>query len=322
MNKGQLAGRAALLAIALTMGACSGTAPATTPGPTSQPTPTPTPTTLPTPSPTPAGALSQAQQKYALLARFGPISWCDPDYYPIAVQDEQVLAEQRLPEIKADSSTYDAIVDHLGITADSELSAGDKLAIYREWKLLNAVHLEAASDGLSAFDLITIKNEGLGQGEHSTGTIDASGNIEIALQEDSFLTACPICLARGTLIDTPSGPVRVEDLQPGDMVWTLDAAGRRVAMPLLRTGSTPVPSSHQVVHLVLDDGRELWVSPGHPLTDGRLAGDLRTSDLVDGSLVVRAERVAYTGGATFDILPDGGTGFYWANGILIASTLR
>ena len=33
------------------------------------------------------------------------------------------------------------------------------------------------------------------------------------------------------------------------------------------------------------------------------------------------ERLAYTGHATFDLLPAGDTGFYWANGILIGSTL-
>lgn len=316
MNARRSARSIGLVGAALLLVACSVGG-----GPSPTPPPTPTTTPSPSPSPTPTNTLSQAQLKYALLTRLGPISWCDPDFYPIAHQDEQLLAEQRLPEIQADSETYQAVLDHLGITDDRDLSAGDKLAIYREWKLLNAVHLEPAGDGRAAFDLITITDEGLGQGVHTTGTIAANGTIEITLSEDSFLTACPICLARGTLIDTPTGPARVEDLRPGDLVWTLDAAGRRVAMPLLRTGSTPVPDSHRVVHLVLDDGRELWVSPGHPLADGREAGDLRESDLVDGGRAVTAELVSYAGGATFDILPDGPTGFYWANGILIASTL-
>lgn len=284
--------------------------------------PTPSPSPSPTPSPTPSPAVSQASLKYALLARFGPISWCDPDYYPIAHEDEQVLAEQRLPEIQADTATFEAIRQHLGLMADKAFTDADKLAIYREWKLLNAVHFEPAGDGRFAFDLITIANEGLGEGVHTTGTIDANGTIEITLQEDSFLTSCPICLSRGTLIDTPNGLVAVEQLRVGDLVWTVDAAGRRVAMPLLRVGSTPVPVSHRVVHVVLDDGRELWVSPGHPLADGRTAGELRPSDLVDGARVVTAELVGYAGGATFDILPEGATGHYWANGILLGSTLR
>jgi hypothetical protein len=51
-------------------------------------------------------------------------------------------------------------------------------------------------------------------------------------------------------------------------------------------------------------------------------GHLRASDEVDGGRVVIAELVEYSGGETFDILPDGATGAYWANGILLASTLR
>jgi hypothetical protein len=30
----------------------------------------------------------------------------------------------------------------------------------------------------------------------------------------------------------------------------------------------------------------------------------------------------YRGGMTFDLLPSGSTGSYWANGILLASTLQ
>ena len=306
----------AILAVACTV------SPSPSSSPSSTPTPSPSPSLPPPPSPTPAGTLGEAQLKYILLARFGPISWCDPDFYPVAHADEQVLAEQRLPEIQADAATYQAIRDELGIADDSDLSDADKLAIYGEWKLLNAVHLEPTGDGGAAFDLITITNEGLGQGVHETGTIAADGTIDIAVQEDSFLTSCPICLARGTLIDTPNGSVPVQDLRPGDVVWTIDAAGRRVAAPLLKTGSMPVPDSHRVVHVVLDDGRELWVSPGHPLTDGRSAGDLKTGDHLDGALVRVAELVGYDGGATFDILPNSATGYYWANGIVLGSTLR
>ena len=104
-------------------------------------------------------------------------------------------------------------------------------------------------------------------------------------------------------------------------VWTSDAAGRRVLGRVLAVGSTPVPDSHRVVHLVLEDGRTLDVSPGHPLTDGRRLGDLHPGDLADDARVVSADLVRYTGGATFDLLTSGSSGSYWANGILIASTL-
>ncbi len=73
---------------------------------------------------------------------------------------------------------------------------------------------------------------------------------------------------------------------------------------------------------MLDDGRRLWVSPGHDLPDGRTAGELAAGDSLDGARVVSTELAAYAGGATFDLLPAGESGFYWANGILLASTLR
>jgi hypothetical protein len=38
-------------------------------------------------------------------------------------------------------------------------------------------------------------------------------------------------------------------------------------------------------------------------------------------VVVSIECVTYDAGATYDILPDGGVGEYWANGILLKSTL-
>jgi hypothetical protein len=104
-------------------------------------------------------------------------------------------------------------------------------------------------------------------------------------------------------------------------VWTTDAAGQRVAGLVLEVGSTPVRATHEVVHLVLSDGRIVDVSPGHRLPDGRRLGDLREGDVADGATVVSARLEAYDGGATFDLLPSGPTGNYWANGILLASTL-
>ncbi len=90
---------------------------------------------------------------------------------------------------------------------------------------------------------------------------------------------------------------------------------------VVAVGTTPVPAWHRVVHLVLADGRSLIASPLHPLADGRLLGAISPGDLVDGSTVVSAESEPYDGGATFDLLPAGPTGTYWADGVLLASTL-
>ena len=104
-------------------------------------------------------------------------------------------------------------------------------------------------------------------------------------------------------------------------MWTRDRLGRRVPAVVVQTGSMAVPRSHEVVRLVLADGRTVLVSPGHPLPDGRPVAALRDGDAFDGSTVASVHRFPYEGGRTFDLLPSGGTGIYWANGIELGSTL-
>jgi hypothetical protein len=104
-------------------------------------------------------------------------------------------------------------------------------------------------------------------------------------------------------------------------VWTISANGRPVLGIIQRTAANPTPVDHVVVHLVLADGRELRASPGHPLADGRLLGSLSVSDQVDGSSVVSVARDAYGSRTTYDILPSGPTGAYWADGVALGSTI-
>ncbi len=281
--------------------------------------PFPTPTLSPTPSPAPGG-LTQAQLKYKLVDRFGRLLFCDPDYYPVARADEQSLAHERLPGIQQDAPTFSAILSHLGITPAGSYTADQELAIYRDWKMLNALRLEQV--GGEFHFLAIFGSASTQQGTRVDGAIDQRGNVTVASQAASGPPPCPICLARGTRIATPSGDVAVEDLGIGDVVWTLSAAGARVAAPLVEIGSTPVPSTHRVVHLLLSDGRTVYVSPGHPTADGRKVGDLVAGNVYDGAIVASAELTPYAGGATFDVLPTGATGTYWANGVLLGSTLR
>jgi hypothetical protein len=247
--------------------------------------------------------------------------FCDPDFYPVARSDETELAVSRYPEIRSDGPTYAAITAHLQVATTVEPTRAQKLSIYREWKALNALVLTPTGAAYS-FDYIAADAPDAKSGSHVTGTIDASGAINVATRQPSGPPMCPICLARGSLIDTPSGPVPVEDLRVGMTVWTGDRTGGRRAAPLVATGSTPVPTTHRVVHLVLRDGRSLDVSPGHPLADGRPVGSVRAGDLVDGAVVASMTLQPYAGGATFDVLPAGPAGTYWANGILIGSTLK
>jgi hypothetical protein len=279
--------------------------------------PNPTPTPSPTPSPAPGG-LTQAQLKYRLVDQFGRLLFCDPDYYPVARADEGALAHQRLPEIQKDAPTFSAILAHLGIAPAASYTSDQELAIYRDWKMLNAIKLEQVGGGFHFLGIFGTPQ----QASRVDGTIDERGNVTVASRTPSGQPPCPICLARGTRIATPAGDIAVEDLNVGDVVWTQDMDGARIARPLVEIGSTPVPATHRVIQLRLSDGRAVDVSPRHPTADGRKVGDLVAGDGYDGAVVVSAELIPYAGGATFDVLPAGATGTYWANGVLLGSTIR
>jgi len=286
------------------------------PPPTEGPSPTPVPAT-PIPS-LPFASLSPTELKYRVLDQFPDFFFCDPDYYPVAQADEMELAQARFPELQANREEFEVILDRHGLSGNSTFTDDEELLIYREHKKLNAIFFQVVGNQYQ-FQIQT-GTEGQ-QGSFITGTIDGNGSIDIQKQEQSFPT-CPICLAEGTLIDTPQGLIAVQDLRLGDSVWTMDKSGDRVAATIVRTSRVPVPTRHQVIHVILSDGRELWASPGHPTAYGRILDDLEVNDLLDGARVIGMRRLSYGETATYDLLPSGDTGFYWANGILMGSTLK
>ena len=155
----------------------------------------------------------------------------------------------------------------------------------------------------------------------ASGTVDPSGTVRVDFVKRNLFVPCPVCLARNTRIATPGGFVRVQDVRAGMTVWSTDRAGRRIRAVVVGVGRTAVPPTHEVVRLVLADGRTAFVSPGHPTPDGTPVGELRLGMAFDGSTVVSTRRIAYSGGFTYDLLPSGPTGTYFANGILLGSTL-
>lgn len=277
-------------------------------------------TTPPAPSSTPAPTLTKAQVRYALIERFGPHWFCDPDEYPVARGDEAQLAIQRFADIKADRESWTAITAHVGDPGGNP-TPDQKLVLYRAWKQLNSINLESVGNERYRFDYLAVPAAGQNQGTRTAGLIDSHGAITVEQQEQAGEPPCPICLARGTRIATPGGEIAVEDIRVGMEVWSLDERGRQIAVTVQEVGQTHVPSSHRMVRLELGDGRVLYASPGHPLADGRLLGGIRVGDLVDGASVISAAIVAYAGGATFDLLPSGPTHLYVANDIVLRSTL-
>jgi hypothetical protein len=145
-----------------------------------------------------------------------------------------------------------------------------------------------------------------------------------AVTEVDLLLGVPmgigICLAAQDTIATPSGQVVVSQLHEGMLVWTLDLAGHRVAAPIQLVTHTPAPAGHHVVRLMLADGRVVEASPAHPAADGRRVGGLNVGESLDGSVIVRVDQLPYLGD-TWDLLPAGPTGVYWAGDIALKSTL-
>lgn len=129
------------------------------------------------------------------------------------------------------------------------------------------------------------------------------------------------CLSSETLISTPDGNVPIIGLRPGMSIFTLDMNGNKVIKPIELVSKASVPDGYAICHLILDGGRELFVSGGHPTADAREISDLTPDDMLDGAHLISMEKVRYRLGYTYDLLPAGDTGFYWANGVLLGSTL-
>jgi len=261
---------------------------------------------------------TQPQLEYRLLAKYSDVFWCDPDYYPVArAGQEQQNAITQFPVIQSNQREFSAILEQLKITAKTDYSDSEKLLVYREYKKLTYAAQMTAGDNGYWFDLRT----GTGQGQHITGSISNSGTITETNREASVNT-CPICLTEGTLIDTPDGQIPVEQVVKGMSVWSLDDSGKRIAAVIVKTAATPVPLSFRAVRIELSDGRSVTASPGHPTAEGRAIVDYQAGDMLDGTQVMKIDFINYESAMTFDFLPDSTSGLYWANKVILKSTLK
>jgi hypothetical protein len=260
---------------------------------------------------------SQYQLKYLLIQKYPDVFWCDPDYYPVNREgQEQANSLEQFSAISSNHPEFRAILDHLNMSVKTAYSDQEKLAFYREFKKLN--YAVSLTDSGSPY--IFVVRVGKNQGSRIEGTINSTGQIVELKNEVSFNT-CPICLTEGTLISTPRGPIAVELLEVGTMVWTQNEAGEPDPVPILKTGSTALPADFLVIRILLADGRELSASPGHPSADLIPLDDYKIGDSLDGSIIIQLEETVYASGFTYDLLPSGSTGLYRANGILLKSTL-
>lgn len=130
------------------------------------------------------------------------------------------------------------------------------------------------------------------------------------------------CLPASTLIACPSGPIAIDQLKEGDLVLTINPKGETVQAPLKWINKVSINDKHSMLIVDLADGRSLQVTPEHPSSfENKTINQFEVGDKLDGSIIVKKEMKVYNEAYTYDILPEGETGYYWANGILIGSTL-
>ena len=126
------------------------------------------------------------------------------------------------------------------------MKPGQEILINGEWLRIKSIDVSRENIPDERVYNLTIKD---------TSTYIANG-IVVHNKDDGCM-----CLHPLTRISTPSGDRYVMDLKQGQDIMTLDGQGKKVAMPIRQISSTDAPYDHKVVHLMLQDGRELFVSP-------------------------------------------------------------
>jgi hypothetical protein len=130
------------------------------------------------------------------------------------------------------------------------------------------------------------------------------------------------CLPPSTLITTPNGDVAIHQLKENDIVLTTNLKGEAVEAPIKITNKVLVSEVHSMIVFELADGRKLQVTAEHPSAIvSKSIDQYCIGEEIDGSVIIQKSVVIYNEEYTYDILPAGETGYYWANGILIGSTL-
>jgi hypothetical protein len=233
------------------------------------------------------------------------------------IPNERFNPYGKYPQIASDLPTYSAIIrrEHLPPTP---VTNDQIVAVYRDWLKLNAVRLEWHGTTYDFHLFPGPTSSGLRY--EIVGRVDLSGHVS-DVRQGQAMGACPICLDADSAISTPTGPVAVSKIEVGMRVWSVSQNGDPIVALVLKTTSRLAAPGSELVHLALADGRQLTASAPHQIADGRSLGSLRVGDEIQGVAIIATEVVGAGFGHTYDLLPSGDTGEYWANGVLMRSTL-
>jgi hypothetical protein len=136
--------------------------------------------------------------------------------------------------------------------------------------------------------------------------------------EDGACAYCK-CTSPDTLIATPDGNREIRDLRVGDLVYSVHEQSIRL-VPIKRINRVPAVN-HHVLRVEFESGARFEMSALHPTADGKPLSALGVGDELMGQRILRITRIPYQHSHTYDILPDSDTGTYFADGVLMGSTL-
>jgi hypothetical protein len=132
----------------------------------------------------------------------------------------------------------------------------------------------------------------------------------------------PECLPGDTRISTSVGEVAISSIPVGMTIWSRNAEGKKLLTTVAKAEHVLAPQHHRVLDLTLADGRHFRASPDHPDTNGKTLVSYKVGEELDGSRITKKALVPFGEDRTWDILPNGPTGDYLANGVWLGSTLK
>lgn len=117
------------------------------------------------------------------------------------------------------------------------------------------------------------------------------------------------CIVEGGLVDTPTGPRPIQELQPGDDVWT---RGPGSSYRIGRVSNVVSARALQYLRIILSDGRELCATGAHPISTPQgwvLAENLAAGSIVEGregpkSVISIEERHSWVRVYDLEVEPD------------------
>ena len=145
--------------------------------------------------------------------------------------------------------------------------------------------------------------------------------VEIALLVlgflSCFLSICYASCSEETLIKTSKGDKKISKIQFGDLV--ISDGGEIIRVIDL----TKIKAKNWlIVHVEFDDGIILEATPNHPLGPNKYKFEnLMVGHEIDGHKVASVKLIPYKHKYIYDILPQSRSGAYYANGVLIGSSL-